>query len=218
MKQNVLMIIKRIAATMCLFAGMLAMTNTNIEGLISSVNPKEAKVAQIRQAKERLLEKLKTPVVAKTKSPEQAGALRDSLAQDEFGDMNPFADLANVEPLKALFAKGVKRFERTTYRSPNHQGESGYDLLEYQIEHPQGGQSIIMAYLERPVLTATRGVGMIDERIPFVMVVTNEGEKTNYAYYRSGELVEQNNIPWAEAQGLVAQRLNASVPFLSVSR
>jgi hypothetical protein len=75
-----------------------------------------------------------------------------------------------------------------------------------------------MAYLERPVLTATRGVGMIDERIPFVMVVTNEGEKTNYAYYRSGELVEQNNIPWAEAQSLVAQRLNASVPFLSVSR
>jgi hypothetical protein len=218
MKQNLLLIMKRIGATMCLFAGMLAMTNTNIEGLLSSVNPRGAKVAQIRKAKERLLEKLKTPVVAKAKSPEQAGALRDSLAQDEFGDMNPFADLANVEPLNALFAKGVKRFERTTYRSPNHQGESGYDLLEYQIEHPQGGQSIIMAYLERPVLTATRGVGMIDDRIPFVMVVTNEGEKTNYAYYRSGELVEQNNIPWAEAQGLVAQRLNASVPFLSVSR
>jgi hypothetical protein len=218
MKQNALLILKRIGATMCLFAGMLAMTNTNIEGLLSSLNPKEAKIAQTRKAKERLLEKLNTPAVAKVKTPGQMGALRDSLAQDEFGDMNPFAELANVEPINALFAKGVKSFERTTYRSPNHRGESGYDLLEYQIEHPHGGHSIIMAYLERPVLTATRGVGMIDDRIPFVVIVTNEGDKTDYAYYRSGELVEQNNIPWTEAQGLVAQRLNASVPFLSVSR
>jgi hypothetical protein len=117
-----------------------------------------------------------------------------------------------------LFAKGVKSFERTTFRSPNHQEASGYDLLEYQIEHPHGGKSIIMAYLERPVLTATHGVGGIDDRIPFVMVVTNKGEKTTFAYYRAGELVEQNDIPWNEAQSLVAQRLNASVPFLSVSR
>lgn len=215
MKQKILVITKRVAATLCLFAGMLAMTNESL--LRSSTNTKEAKLEQSRQAKERLLEKLKTPV-ATTKAQGQAKALRDSLAQDEFIDTNPFATLADVGPINAVFAKGVKNFERTTFRSPDHQGESGYDLLQYEVEHPGGGKSIIVAYLERPVLTASRNVGAIDERIPFVMVMSHEGEQAVYSYYRSGSLIEQTKISWTDAQSLVAQRLNASVPFLSVSR
>lgn len=215
MRERIILVSKRAAATLCLFAGMLAMTNESL--MRSATNPQEVRLEQNRLAKERLLEKLKAPV-ATTKTQGQARSLRESLAQDEFGDTNPFAALADVEPINAVFAKGVKAFERTTYRSPDHQGESGYDLLQYEVEHPHGGKSIIVAYLERPVLTATRNVGALDERIPFVMVMSHEGEQAVYSYYRSGSLLEQNKISWAEAQGLVAQRLNASVPFLSVSR
>lgn len=215
MREKLILIIKRAAATLCLFTGMLAMTNESL--LRTNSNTKEAKLEQNRQAKERLLEKLKTPV-ATTKSQGQAKALRESLAQDEFTEGNPFASLADIEPINAVFAKGVKNFERTTYRSPDHQSESGYDLLQYEVEHPHGGKSIIVAYLERPLLTASRNVGTLDERIPFVVVMSHEGEQAVYSYYRSGNLIEQNKISWTEAQSLVAQRVNASVPFLSVSR
>ncbi len=216
MNQRAVLVMKRIFASFCLFTGMLAITNLETF-LHQSTNGKEALREQNRLAKESLLERLKTPV-ATVKAQSQSRSLRESLAQDEFTEANPFASLASVDPLNAIFQKGVKEFERSTYRSPNHQGESGYDVVQYEIKHPKGGHSVIMAYLERPMLTASRNVGTLDERIPFVVVIVDKGELATYSYYRSGSLLEQSEIPWSEAQGLVAQRINASIPFLSVSR
>lgn len=216
MRQKLNLIVKRTLASVLLFAGMLAITN--LETIMhEQAGSKVAKREKKRLAKESLMAKLNAPAAA----PEvqgQAKALRESFAQDEFGDSNPFASLNNVDPLNALFAKGVKSFERTTFRSPDHQGEIGYDLLQYDIEHPGGGRSVVVAYLERPVLTSIRNVGTVDDRLPFVMVMVDKGEGATYSYYRSGNLLEQSEIPWTEARGMVAQRLNASVPFISVSR
>lgn len=216
MSKKALPVLKRIFASFCLFAGMLAITN--LESLLQENSRSKESVREVnRLAKERLIERLKTPV-ATAHASTQSKALRESLAQDEFLDVNPFANLSSLDPLNALFAKGVKSFERSTYRSPDHQGESGYDLVHYEIQHNRGGRSVIVAYLERPMLTASRNVGAIDDRIPFVMVMVDKGASATYSYYRFGSLTEQIEIPWTDAQGLVAQRLNASIPFLSVSR
>ncbi len=53
----------------------------------------------------------------------------------------------------------MKHFERTVFRSPDYQGESGYDLVQYEIEHKDGKTSTILAYLDRPELIATRKCG-----------------------------------------------------------
>src|SRR6185312_12646006 len=46
-------------------------------------------------------------------------ALSQSLEQDELKDENPFAHLSNLDPLKEIMRKGVVKFHRETYRSPD---------------------------------------------------------------------------------------------------
>jgi hypothetical protein len=75
-----------------------------------------------------------------------------------------------------------------------------------------------MAYLERSSLVAQKAVGVPDERIPFVVVVLRDGERVNYSYYRSGDLIENTELPLSEAESLLAQRLSQGIPFLSVAR
>jgi hypothetical protein len=173
---------------------------------------------RIKLAKDRLRQRLEIVEPKADRPRGLVNMLRDSLAQDEFGETLPFANLTTFDPLLKVLGHGVAHFDRTVFRSPDYQGEDGYDLVQYEIEHPDGKHSTILAYLDRPLLTVSHNVGAPDPRIPVVMVLESQGESSVYSLYRSGNLVEQSPIPTADVSGLVAQRISLSIPFLSVSR
>ena len=145
-------------------------------------------------------------------------ALSQSLEQDEIRDENPFAHLSNLDPLRQVMKKGVAKFHREVYRSPDYQEESGYDLISYTIDHPAGGKSTILAYLEKSEANLWRNVGSPDRRTIHVVFFIGNGDKSSYSFFAGGDLMEQAELSAADAQAQVTQRLSQGVPFLSVSR
>lgn len=206
--------IQKILVSFFLSAGILALANVDTM-MEERDHAQEFTRERVRRVKERLREKLliKAPI-KEGKGPE----LRESFTDDEFGESNPFAGLSTLDSLTSLFARGVSGFERSTYRSPDYHGESGYDLVHYEVKHPDGGVSTVLAFLDRPELTTPMGVGHVDNRVPVVMVMVQTGESTEYTLYRGGDLIESTHIPSSAIEGMVAQRIQASVLFLSVSR
>ena len=201
-----------------MFLSAAILSIANIDSLMHEDNQGQKFArSQMKIAKDRLRQRLEVSV-PKVKAGGLLNMMRDSLAQDELGETLPFAGLATLEPLNKVLQKGVKHFERTVYRSPDHRGESGYDVVQYDIEHVGGHRSTILAYLDRPLLTSSRDVGAEDTRIPIVVIVGGEGEKSAYTMYRSGHLLEQYSLDSGDASGLIAQRIAASVPFFSVAR
>lgn len=224
MKQKTAFVVRRILTSIFLATGMLSIAN--IENSIFEKDQNESLArARIQMVKSRFHERLSEVEKSATKNAKKVAIenstvteFREALAQDEFGEFVPFAHLSTLDPLLNLVRKGVKRFERTTFRSPEYQGESGYDLVHYEVEHPNGARSSILAYLDRPLLTAQRNVGEPDSRVPVVMIMNENGAMSEYALYRAGHLVEQSQIPLADVSRLVAQRISQSLPFMSVSR
>ncbi len=211
------LLFKRILTSIFISAAILAIAN------VDTLKNEESHRAdfgreRLREAKVRLRQSFAVSEQKTTKPRGLVNMLRDSLAQDEFLETLPFANLSTLDPLNRVFEKGVAHFERTVFRSPDYQGESGYDLVQYEIEHSDGKRSTILAYLDRPMLTASRNVGTPDARIPVVMIMDAQGENASYSHYRGGNLVEQTQIPAGDVSGLVAQRIALSIPFLSVSR
>lgn len=146
-------------------------------------------------------------------------SFQESLVQDELKEQNPFNTLSSSDPLNKVLDKGVLSFRREAFRSPNYQEESGYDLLAYEVTHPDKSISNIVAYLENPgSATQGRGIGAPDERAPFVMFMVAGKGKTAQYFFRNGTLIEHSDLTQGEAQAIVSRRLNTGVPFISVSR
>jgi hypothetical protein len=202
-------------------SGILAIANVD-RMLMDQGQSQELTREKVRLAKDRFRQRLEAVSDQAEKKPSKprglVNMLRDSLAQDEFHEELPFANLSTLDPLTRLFENGVAHFERTVFRSPDYQGESGYDLVQYDIEHPDGTHSAILAYLDRPQLTVSRNVGTADPRIPVVMILEAQGLESTYSLYRSGNLIERSQIPTSDVSALVAQRISLSIPFMSVSR
>lgn len=217
MKNKANILFKRIMTSVFMSAAILAIANIDTFVHENQQN-KDFSREQMRVAKDRLRQRLQVTEPKTNKPRGLVNMLRDSLAQDEFNDMVPFASLSTLDPLNKVLQKGVLHYERTVFRSPDYQGESGYDLVQYDIEHSGGKRSTILAYLDRPELTVSRNIGAPDPRIPVVMIIEGQGESSFYSLYRNGNLTEQTAIPAADVSGLVAQRIALSIPFLSVSR
>lgn len=146
-------------------------------------------------------------------------SFQDSLAQDEMKDENPFLSLSSNDPLNKILDKGVLSFRREAFRSPNYREESGYDLLSYEITHPDKTVSTILAYLENP--GAANGEPQAlggEERATFVMFMVSAGPQTAQYFFRKNTLIERSDLTPAEARAIVSRRLNTGVPFISVSR
>jgi len=142
-----------------------------------------------------------------TFKPLQSG-LSQSLEDDELLDENPFAHLSTLDPLQKLTQKGVAKFHRETFRSPDYREESGYDLLSYAVEHTDGSKSTIMAYTEK----------FDGKRAVYVVFLIGNADGSSYSYFRNGELLEQSDLTPGEANKLIAQRISQGIPFLSVSQ
>lgn len=213
-RQKLFTILRKTLASLCLSAGVLSVATIDsfyTEGEHAG-DLQKARIAKSRQVlNERTFR-------AKQLLNSQSSNLRDSLAQDELGEVNPFAALSSLDPLTQIMERKIKSFQRQALRSPDHQEESGYDLVHYEIQLTDGGRASILAYLERASLTSERGVGAPEDRVPFVIMLNETGESTAYAYYRGGDLVESTVLASPEARALLTQRLSAGVPFLSVAR
>lgn len=144
--------------------------------------------------------------------------LSRSLEQDELLEHSPFAALSNLDSLQSVLKLGVVKFHRETFRSSAFQGESGYDIVSYEIEHKDGHRSSILAYLDKADPSDIRDVGSSDARVPFVVFMVSNGSGRSYIFYRSGVLVDQHEMNAQDADDYVAQRLRNSIPFLSVAR
>lgn len=214
-KQRLIGLIRKTLASLCLSAGVLSVAT--IDSLYTE-NEHAGDLVKARIAKSRQVLESRT-FRAKQLLNSQSSNLRESLAQDEFGEVNPFASLSSLDPLTAILERKVKSYQRQAFRSPDHHEEAGYDLVHYEIQLGDGGRADILAYLERASLTSERGVGAsAEERVPFVIIMNESKDSTAYAYYRAGDLLENTILPLSETRALLAQRLSAGVPFLSVAR
>jgi hypothetical protein len=204
-------------ATFAVSVGMLAVANLEMIWQARHLDDKSESSETLYAKKGHKRTKLPIDVPSENYKPLQS-ALSQSLEQDELKDENPFAHLANLDPLRQVMQRGVAKFHRETFRSPDYQDESGYDLLSYEITHTDGGKSTILAYLEKTDATIWRNVGAPDQRTVFVVFYVSSGDKMLYSYFRGGDLIEQAEVSSADAGTQVAKRLSQGVPFLSVSR
>lgn len=220
MKHKVWERTRKIVASLCLSAGVLAIAN--IETIWREYHSQDhPETGDFLTANLRSKKRAKLPLEGarpENFKPLQS-ALSQSLEQDELKDENPFAHLSSLDPLQQIMQKGVAKFHRETFRSPDYQDESGYDLVSYEIEHTDGSKSFVLAYLEKPELSAWRNIGAPDPRLTFVMfMVAGADGNSSYSFFKSGDLIEQSKLTNAEAETLVGSRISEGVPFLSVSR
>jgi len=153
---------------------------------------------------------------AKPSADRAALDLRELMDGDELAGINPFENLNSEDTLNRVFSRGIQAFERQTLRSPSYREESGYDLVHYEILHKDGSMSSILAFLEQPEDSAS--AFDVRTETAMVMVLTPKDGQQEYALYRDGALEELNMLMREEGSALFAQRLEAGIPFLSVSR
>lgn len=200
--------LKKILVSICMSVGMLAIANVETiwqeyhhDELREDLSARKSLTIRSRPAR-RVPLNLK-PAGAHVKTGSQQDLFTESLERDEMGDQNPFANLKNLAALQQILAKGVTSFTREAYRSPNYQGESGYDLLSYVIQQADGGRSTILVYMEG---------------VPYVTFAVGTSSKSDVSTYRAGLLQESLELSTADAESHFARRLNVAVPFLSVAR
>lgn len=152
------------------------------------------------------------------RKPTMTDQLRDVMSGDELAEVNPFHNLSADDSFKEIFKMKVTAFERRTLRSPSYHDEAGYDLVHYEILHEDSQISSVLAYVETENNQAGNGVPELKRDVVVLLVITPKGEKNQYAVYRDGKLEEVRLILPEEGAALLAQHLDAGIPFLSVSR
>lgn len=207
MKKRISAVLRRSLLSVFLSAGILSIAN--IDSIWREAEHQE-KLVMMRVEKER--QALKTRVISSSAEGENAkAALKEAMNSDEIAEGNPFIHLSSTDAIQQILAGKVTRFERQTYRSPHYQGESGYDLIHYAIRDARGETATILAYTEKPIASE-------EEPKVYVLIHVRNGESFDQYLYRSGDLISQSQVAPAVSQELVAQRLSAGVPLLSVAR
>lgn len=143
--------------------------------------------------------------------------LVQSLMDDEFDNGKPFLSLSSYYPLVALLGKGVRSYQRSTFRTQNYRGADSYDLVTYDVIHSDGTHSEIMAYNDKK---ADPDLNSRTLELPMKYVVFSlyeSGQSRYYNLYRDNELEEHGSLELARATHLVADRVNGSVPFMAVT-
>lgn len=146
--------------------------------------------------------------------------LKAQLSSDDLADLNPFANLSSEVPLDSLLKRGVVSFERKALRSGAYRDEAGYDILHYEVGHPGGAKSQILAYVDRSMegLSPSDSEPQVQKETLVLMVFQPTETGMELAVFRDGGLIETSPISLSEAESLLAQRLSNGIPFLSVAR
>ncbi|MBI5629454.1 MAG: hypothetical protein HY921_01070 [Elusimicrobia bacterium] len=106
---------------------------------------------------------------------------------------NPFYRLRTMEPIARILQRGIASITRTTYQSSQHAQawNVGYDMVRYEIVHPDGAKSFIDAF-RKSDNPYDHMMGGVDLRPTYhsILISDGNGQMTGYLY-KNGEL-EQN--------------------------
>lgn len=204
--------LRGIAMSIVLAAGLIALMQAE-----SDPQPESA-WRKIKQPKQHAWRKIFKPGPL-SRSEKVAGDLKNAMSADELAGLNPYETLSSEDALRRLLERPILTFERKTLRSPSYRDEAGYDVVHYDIQHTDGSQSSILAFVDHTgELVTTDNVEIRGEETVIMVLTPKDGGEQEYALYRNGALEELTTVPPEESASLVAQRLDAAIPFLSVSR
>jgi hypothetical protein len=145
----------------------------------------------------------------------QASQLVRDMQSDEFAQGNPFYLLNNVYPMAMILEYGVKVYRRDVYRSHQFLGGAGYDVVRYQIEHPDGRTSHILAYKEKTGPNQIV-IGRGDARPTFsLFLVPQDQDNVFVNLYQDGQPVQNEIVESRLAVRQVAAKLGGATPLLS---
>jgi hypothetical protein len=135
-----------------------------------------------------------------------------NLNSDEFQNRLVFDYLSSYEPLAHILKKGVLSYERKTLRTPGYNNEEGYDLISYEIKHPLGGLSRIVAYLSKP---ANDG----GERQKRIVILSGQSGEINaeLIQFEAESLTQQNQISWAKGHAMLDSELAEASTLMRAS-
>lgn len=142
--------------------------------------------------------------VTKSHRVKMLDQLRESMDGDELAGVSPYVQLGADDLLRRVLSMEIVSFDRQTLRSPDYQEEFGYDIIHYEIRHPAGPPSKVMAYVENGEVVLT--------------VLTAKGDRAEYARYRAGVLEDAGEVEAERGAALLAQHLDSGIPFLSLAR
>lgn len=145
-----------------------------------------------------------------------AKRLFESLGRDEFTSTQPFYNFADVKPLKDLLHLGIKDFKRSLYRSPQFLMAQGYDIVKYEITHPNGWNSYVVAY-KRSMENMTAPMGIVEDARPTftLFVIAQSAANATSSLYENGTLKSAENLETVKALAGIDQWIDMSTPFLA---
>ena len=144
--------------------------------------------------------------------------LLQAMMDDELGNESPYKGLSSQYPLALVLAKGVKSFNRNTYRTSSFNGDEGYDLVVYEVIHTDGTHSSFMAYFDKDNREVLEGEIEPQKKALYVVFNVFETKHTSYYNrYKNGELEDHGSIELGAAMASVSQRVGGSIPFMAVS-
>lgn len=189
---------------------------------LKAIEKKVAKAPPVRPPDgraENFLEKAKEAAsisdLRKLRMPRPAGRLIEAMEADEFDRGNPFLGLNSVYPLALILDHGVESFRRDAYRSNHFLGGVGYDVVKYEIRHPGGGLSYILAYKEKTGPNQI-AIGHSDARPTFsLFVVPQEDNQVYLSLYQDGQPVQNNVVDRDLGLRQVTSRINQSTPLMT---
>lgn len=143
--------------------------------------------------------------------------LLDSLLGDEFSQGNPFDSLDNVYPFALMLQKGVRSFSRDAYRSPQFMGGLGYDVVKYEVVHPDQSRSFVLAYKDKTA-PAQVAIGRKDSRPVFsLFMVPQDQDQVYMSLFENGRPVTNKVVSMESALAQITARVDSSTLLSSRS-
>lgn len=173
------------------------------------VTPKtQAKIKRVQEVKDQL----DVAATAATGPIRQVDSeLTQMLAEDELDSQNPYSELSSPVPIQEIFAKGIRGFDRRTYRSPNYHETFGYDLVTYEVRHEKS-KSLILAH------TSNSGIEGVPTKTFVVFISPLSEGMVRWTQFEDQLLAYDRVMSEEEATTQMSSLIQSSIPFLSVSR
>lgn len=144
--------------------------------------------------------------------------LLEAMMDDEIGTGSPFSNLSSFYPVALILSKGVKQYNRGTYRTSLFRGDEGYDLIVYEVIHDDGTHSSFMAYFDKENRQELEeNVGPEQKSLYVVFNVFETKQTSYYNRYKNGNLEDHGSVQMVAARAGVSQRVSASVPFMAAA-
>ncbi len=151
----------------------------------------------------------------KLQLPKHESELMARIDEDEFDRGNPFSIVDQPYPMALILSRGVTSYQRDAYRSSHFQGQMGYDVIKYEITHPDQTTSFILAYKERTDSEQV-GVGQKDIRPIFSMfLVPTENGQYFMSLTEENRPTENRELSQEEALKRVSSRVDSSTPLMT---